>query len=208
MTKNFTFRMALLSLVISLLPALSFAQNKLQMLQVSGGTNAYTSNPMPYILVGKVFFPTSKKSFSFQNANTTFEPVFPKRRVVKMGFSGSTEKEEMESDFASTTILYKNVYENIDIQVTGRDENAIFSLVVHPYGKLDDIVFQVSNGKNWQNSSPIVWQDIDGKKQIVKSFFDVNENIVSLKCADFDAFENLKIEFPATPETPVALSKR
>ncbi len=200
--------MALLSLVTLLLPVFLLGQNKLQMLQVAGNTNTLSPNGMPYLLVGKVFFPTCKKSFSFQNVNTTFEPVFPKKRVVKMGFSGSMAKEEMESDFASTTVLYKNVYENIDIQVSGRDENATFSLMVRPYGNLSDIIFQVSNGKNWQNTSPSVWQEIDGKKRNIKSSFEVNDNQITLKCADFDAFENLKIEFPATPDAPVALSKR
>lgn len=142
MTKNFTFYTTLLSLLISLLPAFSFAQNKLQMYQISGNTTSYTSSNVPYILIGKVFFPTSKKSFSFQNVNTTFETVFPKKRVVKMSYSGGMEKEEVEAEYSSTTVLYKNVYENIDIQVAGRDENAIFSLTVRPYGKLEDMFFK------------------------------------------------------------------
>lgn len=208
MTKNFSFCMALWSLATFLTPATLFGQNKLQMLSERNVSVAEHNNAMPFIVVGKVFFPTSKKSFSFQNVNSNFEATFPKRRVVKMGFSGSMAKEELESDFASNTVLYKNIYENIDVQVTGRSENAMFSLVVHPYGKLSDLVFQVSNGKNWQNTSPSVWQEIDGKKYNIKSSFEVNENFISIKCADFDAFEKLKIEFSATPETPVALSRR
>jgi hypothetical protein len=199
MTKNLILTVFLFSMLTNLS---LLAQNKMQTMPIA------QNNVLPYRIAGQLFYPASQTAFCFEGINTAFEALFPEKRIAKMSFSGTISKEEMEIAYAANDVTYKNIYENIDLQVLGNAENMTFRLAVHPYGKTTDIAFKVENGKDWISSSPMIWQEIEGKKRILKADFDVNEQQVTLKIANYDAFETLYISFPAKPLLADALSRK
>jgi gliding motility-associated-like protein len=143
----------------------------------------------------------SKGSKSVNNISVSF--VNPSKKVVLIGdellegkincFNGTDATNWQTNVPTSQNLVYKGLYDNIDIKYYSLKGKIKYDIIVHPQGDLDKVVFQYQgvekimkdrNGKlilntkkgNFTEDIPEAYQIVDHKKRLVKIDYQINDN--------------------------------
>ncbi len=158
----------------------------------------------------------SKRSLyklSFRNANkkTVVEEFSPSSYKVNF-FKGKDRSKWIRSGSTSKAVIYRELYKNIDLKIYGKEKCIEYDWIVKPGGNPADIKFHYEHAESTSidesgnilirteagkiiHKAPVSYQNIDGRRVAVKSFFIKNaKNRYRIKTGIYNSKKDLIID--------------
>lgn len=150
---------------------------------------------------------------AFVGANKSPEMIPEKEAKARVNFFIGNDPSKWYGDVpTSLSVLYKNLYKNIDLKVYGVEKQIEYDWIVKPGGNPGDICFEYQNVKGTQideqgnllietdfgeleHRKPICYQDIDNQRRPVAAEFKrVRKNVYGFSVGKYDKNHNLIID--------------
>ncbi len=157
----------------------------------------------------KISTVTSRADMVLLNANPAAQIIGQdKQAYYENYYTSYTPESGVNKALTYKTIVYKNVYPNIDMLIHAKTSGMEYEFVIYPGGNVSDIQIQwnglqnmemmqngglhyVSNMIDMQDSKPVSF--IPGGTQVPSSF-EKNENEISFNVAEYDHSQKLTID--------------
>jgi len=149
----------------------------------------------------------------FLNANKSPEVIPMSKTEHQVNYFIGYDKSQWKTDVqTSKAVLYKNLYENIDLKVYGVEKEIEYDWFVRPGGEVEDIRFEYTGAKGTRinadgnllvetefgelmHRKPESYQVIEGEKSEVEvTFIEIDENIFGFDAGSYREDHDLVID--------------
>lgn len=159
-----------------------FSQNKQQLI-----ANAMSSSNV----VEKVE-KINLRRLNFKNTSPKKTTIVPQTRNAKTSYSGS-DSNDWAADYSAGLIIFKNIYEGIDLKILGKGTTAQYILFAQPNANIAAIMMQ-GEGEATTMGVPQITQEIDNHEEKIEGTYVISNNIVTIQSGNYNKNEVLKID--------------
>ncbi|MBI5232895.1 MAG: SBBP repeat-containing protein [Deltaproteobacteria bacterium] len=177
-----------------------------------GGFESDTPSPFAGEGRGERAVASESIKLSFINANENPEIVALDEQAGKVNYLMGNDQSKWKTNIPTfSSVLYKDVYDGIDIRFYGTNQQLEYDVIIKPgadpnvvrfaYDGIEglkvtdngDLEIALKQGKILQKK-PYVYQEIDGERKEVEARFELSANSYSFALASYDTTRDLVID--------------